>query len=144
MAAAATGAPMVIHGDGSQTRSFCYVDDLVDGLLLLASDHGADGEVFNIGNTHEISIATLADRVRRLAGTGSEIVSDARRPGDPERRRPDLTKIRGRYGWEPRIGLDEGLARTLDWFREATVGHQQIDRAAVGHEFVLDVAGGVR
>ena len=111
------GRPLTVHGDGTQTRSFCYVSDLVGGLLLVALDPILDGEVFNIGNPAEVTIRELAERIRTLAGSDSPIHFTDRRPGDPERRRPDITKIRDRYGWEPTIGLDEGLAETIATLR---------------------------
>lgn len=117
VASAIEGRPMTVHGDGSQTRSFCYVSDLVEGLLAVALDSSIDGEVFNVGNPAEVSIRELAERIREIVGSDSPIAFTARRPGDPERRRPDITKIRTRYGWEPRIGLAEGLAETVATFR---------------------------
>ncbi len=117
VASAIEGRPLTVHGDGSQTRSFCYVSDLVEGLLAVALDSSIDGEVFNVGNPAEVSIRELAERIREIVGSDSPIAFTARRPGDPERRRPDITKIRTRYGWEPRIGLAEGLAETVAMFR---------------------------
>ncbi|MFI5226839.1 MAG: NAD-dependent epimerase/dehydratase family protein [Candidatus Limnocylindrales bacterium] len=117
VASAIEGRPMTVHGDGSQTRSFCYVSDLVDGFLDVALDPTNDGEVFNVGNPAEVSIRELAERIREIVGSDSPIAYTARRPGDPERRRPDIAKIQARYGWEPRIGLAEGLAETVATFR---------------------------
>ena len=116
--AALEGRPLTVHGDGTQTRSFCYVSDLVGGLLLVALDPILDGEVFNIGNPAEVTIRELAERIRTLAGSDSPIHFTDRRPGDPERRRPDIAKIRDRYGWEPTIGLDDGLAETIATLRD--------------------------
>ena len=117
LTAALEGRPLVVHGDGSQTRSFCYVSDLVDGLLRVALDPGADGEVFNVGNPAEISILELADEIRRAVGSASAIEFDERRQGDPERRRPDITKIVERYGWEPTVELRAGLEAIAADFR---------------------------
>jgi dTDP-glucose 4,6-dehydratase len=114
MSAALEGRPMIVHGDGSQTRSFCYVGDLVEGLLHVLLDDTNDGEIFNLGNPHEITIRELAHEIRRLAGTGSDIEFQPRRPGDPERRRPDIGRIRERYGWLPRTQLAEGLRLTME------------------------------
>jgi dTDP-glucose 4,6-dehydratase len=116
VSAAMNGRTITIHGDGSQTRSFCYVDDLVDGLLNVALDPLIDGEVFNVGNPSEITIRELAEEIRRLIRPSTLITYTARRPGDPERRRPDITKIGRRYGWRPRTSLSEGLRRTIAAF----------------------------
>jgi len=114
------GQPITVHGDGTQTRSFCYVGDVVDALLRLVSEPRADGEVFNVGNNQEISILELAQKVRSLTGGRSEIVTipydQAYEAGfeDMPRRVPDLTKIGHLVGYEPKIGLDEILARVVD------------------------------
>jgi dTDP-glucose 4,6-dehydratase len=111
---ALAGKPITIHGDGEQTRSFCYVDDEVRGLLaLLDSDHV--GPV-NIGNPDEFTVLELAEKVLALVGSSSELQFDPRPVDDPAQRRPDLTLARSVLGWEPQIGLDEGLARTAEWF----------------------------
>ncbi|MDP8905451.1 MAG: SDR family oxidoreductase [Chloroflexota bacterium] len=117
MTAALRGRPMGVHGDGSQTRSFCYVSDLVAGLAMLAIDETIDGEVFNLGNPAELSIRQLAEAIRRVTGSDSPIETIAARPGDPERRRPDITRIRERYGWSPKVELGDGLITTAEWFR---------------------------
>jgi UDP-glucose 4-epimerase len=114
------GQPITVHGDGTQTRSFCYVGDVVDGLLRLVSEPRAVGEVFNVGNNQEISILELAEKVRALTGGRSEIVTipydQAYEAGfeDMPRRVPDLTKIGHLVGYEARVGLDEILARVVD------------------------------
>ena len=114
------GQPITVHGDGTQTRSFCYVGDVVDALLRLVSEPRAVGEVFNVGNNQEISILDLADKVRALTGGRSEIVTipydQAYEAGfeDMPRRVPDLTKISHLVGYEPKVGLDETLARVVD------------------------------
>jgi nucleoside-diphosphate-sugar epimerase len=117
LTAAILGQPLTIHGDGTQTRSFCYVSDLVEGLLHVALDDDADGEVFNIGNPAEITISELADEIRDVARSTAPVIFIDRPPGDPERRRPDITKIRERYGWTPSVGLRDGLRRTEEAFR---------------------------
>jgi UDP-glucuronate decarboxylase len=116
-AAALTGQQLPVFGSGAQTRSFCYVSDLVDGLLKVAMDQGADGEVFNLGNPSEITMIELARLVARLTGHSGEIITSARESGDPERRRPDISKVRSRYGWEPAVSLEDGIRLTLDYFR---------------------------
>ncbi len=114
---ALAGKPLTIHGDGTQTRSFCYVDDEVRGLLaLLDSDYVAP---VNIGNPSEFTVLELAERVLRLTGSSSELRFEPRPVDDPAQRRPDLTLARTIVGWEPEIGLEEGLARTAEWFRRA-------------------------
>ena len=110
------GEPITVAGDGSQTRSVCYVDDLVNGLLrLLRSD--LPGPV-NIGNPHELSMLALAERVRDLTGSASEITFIDRPTDDPTVRQPDITVARTKLGWEPQIDLDAGLSRTIGWFRQ--------------------------
>jgi nucleoside-diphosphate-sugar epimerase len=119
--AALAGEPLVVHGDGRQTRSFCYVSDLVDALRQIAEDPGADGAVLNIGNPEEVTIRELAESIRDAIDGGLEIVHVAGRKGDPERRRPVIDLIRARYGWEPHVPLAEGLARTITAFRADAV-----------------------
>jgi nucleoside-diphosphate-sugar epimerase len=109
------GEPLTVYGDGSQTRSFCYVDDEVDGLLgLLASSY--EGPV-NIGNDDERSMLEIAELVLDLSGSTSGIVFKDRPTDDPSQRRPDLTIARRELGWEPKTPLDQGLDRTIEWFK---------------------------
>jgi dTDP-glucose 4,6-dehydratase len=100
-----------VFGDGSQTRSFCYVDDLIRGLILLAES----GEHFpvNIGNPQELSLLELAQTVIRVTGSKSEIVYEALPVDDPQVRQPDITRARQLLGWEPEVVLEEGLRRML-------------------------------
>jgi dTDP-glucose 4,6-dehydratase len=115
---ALTGEPLTIYGDGTQTRSPCYVDDLVAGLLaLLASD--ATGPV-NLGNPDELTVLELAERVLAATGSSSPIVHQPLPVDDPARRRPDVTLARELLGWSPVTGLDDGLARTVEHFRATT------------------------
>ena len=110
--------PLPLHGEGLQTRSFCYVADLVAGLLAVAIDTTADGEVFNLGNPAEITTREAAMHVAHLMGRSAERVEHLPRGKvHPERRKPYISKMRDRFGWEPRVGLDEGLAKTIDYFR---------------------------
>src|SRR3989442_1149023 len=107
--------PLTVYGDGSQTRSFCYVSDLVEGLVrLLRSDHS---EPVNCGNPMEISILQFAERIKALTGSKSEIVFRPLPEDDPRVRQPDITKARTLLGWEPRVALEDGLRRTIDFFR---------------------------
>jgi len=114
--AALAGLPLPIAGTGRQTRSFCYVSDLVDALLLVALDRDADGEVFNLGNPQEVSMVELAELIAREAGRDARLAYGPEAADDPSRRRPDLTKLHERYGWEPRVSLADGLRRTVAWF----------------------------
>ncbi len=117
-AAALRGEPLPIFGDGTQTRSFCYVSDLVDALLLVVLDRSADGEVLNIGNPHEVSMLELAETIASAAGAGGVVVHLAPAIDDPARRRPDISRLQARYGWSPRVSLDDGIARTVAYFRD--------------------------
>lgn len=128
ISAAIADRPLPLHGDGRQTRSFCYVSDLVDGLMAVAFDGSSGGEVFNIGNPAEMSMRELGEEIVRLSGTKAPIVSVDRRPGDPERRRPVIDKMTERYGWQPRVDLDTGLRETIAWFRSEI----QADASAEG------------
>ena len=118
------GQPITVHGDGTQTRSFCFVGDVVDALLRLVAEPRAVGEVFNVGNTQEISIMALAEKVRDLTGGRSEIVTipydQAYEAGfeDMPRRVPDLAKISHLVGYAPEVGLDEILERVVDHFQK--------------------------
>ena len=116
MTQALTGAPLTVFGDGSQTRSFQYVSDLVEGLWLLM-ERGTS-EPVNIGNPHEMTLLELAKRIIRLAGSRSEIVFRPLPEDDPKVRQPDIGRARSRLGWEPRVDTDEGLRLTLEWFRQ--------------------------
>jgi dTDP-glucose 4,6-dehydratase len=106
---------VTIFGSGTQTRSFCYVTDLVDGILrLLASK---ENDPVNIGNPHEMTIEEIARTIIRMTSSKSRIVYRALPEDDPKVRQPDITRARTPLGWEPRVGLEEGLTRTLDYFR---------------------------
>ncbi len=110
------GEPLTVHGDGSQTRSFCYVSDLVEGIArLLMSD---EKQPVNIGNPNELTIKLFAERINALTGNTSGIIFTNRPVDDPTRRNPDITKARTLLGWEPQVVLDEGLGKTIAYFRE--------------------------
>ncbi len=116
--AALKGEPIVVQGAGTQTRSFCYVDDLVDGLMrLMATDEAETGPV-NIGNDAEFTIRELADLTVELIGGAPPIVEAPLPQDDPKMRRPDLTLARRLLGWEPKVPLREGLSRTIPYFRD--------------------------
>lgn len=117
--AALTGEPLKIDGDGSQTRSFCYVDDLIEGMLKAMFTGETKGEVFNLGNPGEFTVRQLAEKVKEITGSASEIVfSGEFRENDPMRRRPDITKAKTVLGWEPKVDLEEGLAKTIEYYKE--------------------------
>jgi nucleoside-diphosphate-sugar epimerase len=113
------GEPLTVYGDGSQTRSFCYVSDLVRGLIAAQFTEGTKGEIFNLGNPREFTIVEFAKLVISLAKTDSCIEY---RPllfeDDPTRRQPDITKARTRLGWEPQVALEQGVLDTMSWYRE--------------------------
>ena len=112
---ALAGEPLTVFGDGSQTRSFCFVSDLVDGIYrLLLSDQS---DPCNVGNPAEMTVMQFAETIRRLTGTRSTIVHKPLPVDDPKQRRPDITLAKSKLGWEPKVGLEEGLAATIDYFR---------------------------
>lgn len=123
MRAALCREPLTVYGDGSQTRSLCHVDDLVSGALAVLE--GPDPMPFNIGTQDEVSMVELARMIKRISGSGSEIVFRPLPVDDPKQRRPDTTRARELLGWEPQVGLEAGLARTLEYFRST------LDAAAV-------------
>ena len=115
MAQAIRGQPLTVYGDGSQTRSLCYVSDLVRGVLgaLEKADHAP----VNVGNPEEVTVLELARTIVRLAGSASQIEHRELPIDDPKQRRPDITRAREMLGWKPEVGLEDGLARTLEYFR---------------------------
>jgi dTDP-glucose 4,6-dehydratase len=110
--------PLSIYGDGSQTRSFCYVDDLIEGIyrLLLSDEH----QPVNIGNPIETTILDFAESINRITGNQAGIIfkEDARGEGDPQRRQPDISRAKEILDWEPKIDLEEGLASTIPYFKQ--------------------------
>jgi dTDP-glucose 4,6-dehydratase len=115
MSQALTGEDVTIFGTGQQTRSFCYVSDLVDGIIRLMESNLNDP--VNIGNPQEMTIEQIAREIIRLTGSKSRLVYRALPEDDPKVRQPDITRARTLLGWEPKVGLEEGLTRTLDYFR---------------------------
>ena len=110
------GEPITVFGDGSQTRSFCYVSDLVDGLYrLMQSD---ERYPVNLGNPQEMTILEFAERNRRLTGSKSGIIHHPLPQDDPKQRQPDITKARRLLGWEPRVALEDGLRQTIEYFQK--------------------------
>jgi UDP-glucuronate decarboxylase len=110
------GEDITIYGDGSQTRSFCYYSDLIDGFVRLMEQDKLVGPV-NIGNPGEFTMLELAEKVIQLTGTQSRIVHEALPADDPKQRQPDIELAKAELGWEPRVELDEGLVETIDYFR---------------------------
>ncbi len=117
IAQALRNEPLTVHGDGLQTRSFCYVDDLVEGIVrLAASDYG---EPVNLGNDEEVTLRRVAEEVIEVSGSRSRIAFVDRPPSDPQKRRPDLSRAREVLGWSPTVPRREGLLRTIEYFRAA-------------------------
>ena len=113
---AITNQPITVYGNGKQTRSFCYVTDTITGLILLTISPRAKGEVVNIGNTKEVTIIELAQKIKRITKSKSTIEFCPLPKDDPKRRCPDTTKLEEIVGWKPNVGFEEGLKRTVIWF----------------------------
>jgi UDP-glucuronate decarboxylase len=113
-----TNQPITVYGDGKQTRSFCYITDMVTGLMLLTTNPKAKGEVVNIGNPKEKTILEIATKIREMTKSRSEITFHPLPKDDPKRRCPDTKKVESLVGWEPSISLEEGLKRTITWFSD--------------------------
>jgi UDP-glucuronate decarboxylase len=116
------GNPITIYGDGRQTRSFCYVDDLIDGFIAFMDAEEAFTGPLNLGNPVEFTIRQLAETVIRLTGSRSEIISEPLPQDDPRQRQPDIGKAQARLGWNPRVPLEEGLKATIAYFEAAFNG----------------------
>ncbi len=135
---ALAGQSLTVYGDGSQTRSFCYVDDTVDGIVrMMRTGHTITGPV-NLGNPHEITVRELAERITALLDPESHVTYEPLPADDPRMRQPDITVASRTLGWEPRVPLAEGLARTVSWFRE------QYGDAGRDVFFPAEAAGGQR
>lgn len=110
--------PLKVDGDGSQTRSFCYVSDMVEGIYKTMFSENTKGDIFNLGNPDEYTIKDLADKIIKFTKSKSEIkYSGSFRKDDPMRRQPDISKAKTIFGWEPKIGIDEGLQKTIEYYR---------------------------
>ena len=114
------GEPMTVFGDGSQTRSFCYVSDMVDGLVRLSNSE--ERFPVNLGNPVELTIMEFAERIRRLVGVTSPVVHQELPSDDPKRRQPNIAKAKRVLGWEPKVGLEEGLRETVEYFKSRLSG----------------------
>ncbi len=114
------GEPLTIYGDGSYTRSFCYVSDLVRGLrtVMEGAPELCSGEVYNLGNPDEYTIKQFAVEIMNACGVDLAINYEPTRPDDPTRRKPDITKVQTRLGWQPMVSLEAGLGETIQWFRD--------------------------
>jgi len=113
-----TGDIISIDGDGSQTRSFCFVSDMIEGIYRAMFTDGTKGEIFNLGNPDEYSVKELADKIIKLVGSKSAVeYSGTFRKDDPMRRQPDITKAKKVLGWEPKVKLDEGLQKTIGYYK---------------------------
>ena len=120
---ALSGEDLTIYGDGTQTRSFCYVDDLIDGFLrLMESPAEVTGPV-NLGNPHEFTVLELAEHVLKLTGAKARIVNQPLPADDPKQRRPDIARAAKQLGWAPKVELAEGLRHTIDYFKNLAVSH---------------------
>ena len=130
--------PLTIYGDGSQTRSLCYQSDLVDGLVRMM-DHATDPGPVNLGNPREMTVREIADLVLAQTGSRSPIVRRPLPSDDPTRRRPDITKATRILGWEPRVRAEEGIAKTIEYYRSRLPsvrgnGHSQVRSIAIGRD----------
>jgi UDP-glucuronate decarboxylase len=114
------GKDITVYGDGEQTRSFCYVDDLINGMMTYMALEAADGMPgpINLGNPGEFTMNELAEKVIALTGTKSQILKKPLPQDDPKQRKPDITRAKNILGWEPKISLDQGLEKTIDYFRK--------------------------
>jgi nucleoside-diphosphate-sugar epimerase len=122
---ALAGDPITVYGDGSQTRSFCYVDDLVEGLMRLMESEEADGVPVNLGNPSELTVCELVDQVLAMTGSRSRIVRKPLPEDDPRRRKPDIARAKDLLDWCPRVKLRDGLEATIAWFADQQEGDRQ-------------------
>jgi UDP-glucuronate decarboxylase len=147
---ALTGEPITIYGDGSQTRSFCFVDDLIDGMLALMNCPENVGSPVNLGNPEEYTVLQLAEAVCDLTGTRAQLAFKPLPTDDPTRRRPDIGVARTKLGWHPKTKLHEGLWRTIDYFDDTLTssGRKAASSARISHIFshgtALNVVGSAR
>lgn len=111
------GEPITVYGDGSQTRSFCYISDMVSALIALMETDKTSGEVVNIGNPEEYAMIDLAKKIKKMTGASSEIIHTELPADDPTQRRPDITKAKTLLGWQPLVSADEGLKQTITYYK---------------------------
>ena len=120
MSQALLNQDVTVFGDGSQTRSFCYISDLVDGLIRLMLSK--ENDPINIGNPQEMTIEQIARQIIAMTGSTSKIIYKPLPTDDPKVRQPDITRARTLLGWEPKVSLDEGLGKTINYFRAKVLG----------------------
>lgn len=113
------GRDMTVYGDGTQTRSFCYVSDQVEGIMAMMFSDKTNGEVVNIGNPEEYTMIDLAKKIKEMTGTKSNIVFKSLPQDDPEKRCPDITKAKELLGWKPTVSVDEGLNKTIEYYKNS-------------------------
>lgn len=116
---ALSGVPITVFGNGEQTRSFCYIDDMVEGLIRIMEESNTDGEVINVGSTDERKIIDIAKIIKDMTGSKSDITFEELPEDDPLTRKPDITKAKRLLGWEVKVGLEDGLRKTIDYFKNA-------------------------
>ena len=109
--------PLTVYGKGEQTRSFCFVSDLVEGILRAMFTQGTKGEIMNLGNPEEYKIIDLAEKIKKLTNSNSEIAFKELPPDDPTQRQPDISKAKRLLGWEPKVTVDEGLLKTIEYYK---------------------------
>lgn len=114
---AIAGIPITIFGNGTQTRSFCYVDDMVEGLMKAIGTSGTKGQVINLGNTDERKISDIATLIKTMTGSLSQILNEELPQDDPKSRKPDISKAKALLSWEPKVNLEDGLKKTIEYFR---------------------------
>jgi UDP-glucuronate decarboxylase len=145
MIQALSGAPLTVYGDGSQTRSFCYVDDMINGFIRLMNTEDDPGGPVNLGNPHEVTMLEIAERIVSTTGSSSTIAFHPLPTDDPWHRRPDISRAQTLLGWQPYVALDDGLAATARYFRARTA---ETPRSSVGSVVAaptaahVDVRGG--
>lgn len=115
---ALTNKPIIIYGDGKQTRSFCYVSDMIEGLYLLATKPDLEGTIINLGNPNEKSILELAKIIKKLTKSNSKIIFQSIEEDDPKKRKPDISKAKKLLGWNAKVSIEEGLIKTIDYFKK--------------------------
>ncbi len=112
-----TGKPITIYGDGTQTRSLCFVTDLVAGLTAIGEKDNLKGEIINLGNPNEKTVLEIANKIKQMTGSGSEITFQKTDEDDPKKRKPDISKAKQFLSWEPRVELEDGLTKTIEYFK---------------------------
>lgn len=110
--------PLTIYGNGSQTRSFCFVQDMIDGLKLAMFSDNTKGEVVNLGNPDEKSITQIAELIKKMTGSSSQIKNEDLPEDDPKIRKPDISKAKALFGWEPKVSIENGLEKTIEYFKK--------------------------